>query len=294
MLDASPLIVEKLRHHTYHSTGLHEYPYRKHHAFRSGSLRQKLAALKALDRSGLLVPESPALGGFGFELDGELYNLDTLKFYEVLIGMEQAGFLDPLRKSARPAVLEIGSGWGGFAYQFKTLFPNAAYVLVDLPQTIIFSATYLQTLFPKARVHFVTDSSSAKFDVSKHDFVFVPNFFWSALDLRPALAVNMVSFQEMTDAQVRAYVQKLADSACPRLYSLNRDRSPNNAEITSVSGIIAERYRAAEQEVLPVPYHALEMPAPSLLRRAKTVFKKLTGHTRPRGPFEYRHLRCVR
>ena len=31
MFDASPLIIEKLRRHSYHLTGLHDYEYRSHH-----------------------------------------------------------------------------------------------------------------------------------------------------------------------------------------------------------------------------------------------------------------------
>src|SRR3989338_2336289 len=41
MLDASPLIIEKLRHHCYHLTGVREYDYRPHHAFRSPVLERQ-------------------------------------------------------------------------------------------------------------------------------------------------------------------------------------------------------------------------------------------------------------
>ena len=101
------------------------------------------------------MPESPALGGFGYDIDGRLFNVDTLKFYEVLIGMERGGVLAALRERERPVVCEIGAGWGGFAYQFKTLFPRSTYVIVDFPELFLFSATYLATVFPDARLAFV-------------------------------------------------------------------------------------------------------------------------------------------
>ena len=50
--------------------------------------------------------------------------------------------------------LEIGAGWGGFAYQFKTLFPKTTYVVVDFPELFLFSASYLVTVFPEAKVRF--------------------------------------------------------------------------------------------------------------------------------------------
>ena len=45
------------------------------------------------------------------------------------------------------------------------------------------------------------------------------------------LTINMVSFQEMTDAQADAYVAKAHELNCPFVYSLNRDKSAYNPEI---------------------------------------------------------------
>ena len=157
--------------------------------------------------TGCSSPESPALGGYGYEIDGRLFNEDTLKFYEVLIGMERGGVLAPLRSADRPVVCEVGPGWAGFAYQFKTLFPRATYVLVDFPELFLFSATYLSAVFPDARLHWVTEPSPAALEGWRDaDFVFVPNTSTHLLEALPLdLMVNMVSFQEMTDAQVRGY-----------------------------------------------------------------------------------------
>ena len=90
MLDASPLIVRKLREHCYHLTGLRAYDYRGHHAHQRGLFAQKLRVLQQQDENDLLVPESPLLGGFGHEIDGVLVNLDTLKFYECLIALDKS------------------------------------------------------------------------------------------------------------------------------------------------------------------------------------------------------------
>ena len=154
LLDASPLIIDRLRHHTYPITGIRAYDYRS--GKDATRFAEKLAALIELAGGDqLLVPESRALGGFGHEIDGRLCNIDTLKYFEVLIGMERAGVLGALRGAAqRPVVLEIGAGWGGFAYQLKRLFPDVTYVIVDLPELFLFSATYLATTFPDAKTWF--------------------------------------------------------------------------------------------------------------------------------------------
>jgi len=291
MLDASPLIVDRLRRHSYHVTGIHAYDYRSGRERQRRKLAEKLTALRELGHPDLLVPESPALGGFGFEVEGGLYNIDTLKFFEVLIAMERGGVLAPFREGTeRNVVWEIGGGWGGFAYQFKTLFPNTTYVIVDLPELFLFSGTYLETLFPDARVAYATDEASVTEAWTDADFILMPN---TMLDvLRPDrldLTVNMVSFQEMTTEQVRAYVETAARLGSRHLYSLNRDRSGMNAELSSVSEVLAERYETQQVEVLDVAYTKMlpEVGRP-LARAAGTASRLLRGPPVEDAP--YRHL----
>jgi hypothetical protein len=258
MLDASPLVIEQLRHHAFHLTGLRVYDYRSNRDKPKALLAQKLGALIELAGTDLLVPEDRRLGGFGFEIDGALYNVDTLKFFEVLIALERAALLRPFRAPAeRRIVWEIGAGWGGFAYQFKTLFPKTTYVVTDLPQTLLFSATYLMTCFPEARAVFDGEGPDGGLpaDWAEADFVFVPN---TRLDIvRPPrldLTINMVSFQEMTTAQVESYAAHAFALGCPFLYSLNRDRSPYNPDLTSVREVLGALYWLHEVEILPVSY----------------------------------------
>ena len=71
---------------------------------------ERYSQLRALDKLNLFVPESPLLGGFGYVSDDGLINVDTLKFYEVLIGMQIAAVLPSF--DSKFSVLEIGSGWG--------------------------------------------------------------------------------------------------------------------------------------------------------------------------------------
>jgi glycosyltransferase involved in cell wall biosynthesis len=280
MIEASPLIIRKLRHHAYHISNVRPYDYRVKHDTKRENFEARLRALQALDANGaLLVPESPAMGGFGYEIDGGLFNVDTLKFYEVLIGMERAGVLASLRARPAPMVCEIGAGWAGFAYQFRTLFPSSRYVIVDFAELFLFSATYLGTLFPNATMAFCgTAATPTVAAAAGADFIFVPHTMAAQVASLPLdLTVNMVSFQEMTDAQVRAYTDMAADAGCPWLYSFNRDRSPFNSQITSVSEAIAERYQLTEVSVLPTDYT-------TVLKRPPKAGKNVE-----RNEFNYRH-----
>jgi glycosyltransferase involved in cell wall biosynthesis len=280
LIEASPLIVRKLRHHAFHITGIRPYDYRTKGDTRRQLFEARLRALRDLGGDTLLVPESPALGGFGYDIDGRLFNVDTLKFLEVLIGMERGGVLGPLRALDRPTICEIGAGWAGFAYQFKTLFPGARYVIIDFPELFLYSATYLGVQFPDAALAFCgTSETPSLVEARDADIIFVPHTLAPMVAAeRLDLTVNMVSFQEMTDGQVRAYAAMAADAGCPWLYSLNRERSPYNTELSRVSDALAERYRLTEVSVLGSDY--------------TTAMKKPPKSSAPaeRSDFTYRHL----
>lgn len=256
MIDASPLVVRKLRHHAFHITGVRPYDYRGAGEQRT-YFERRLRALTALaGGTDLLVGDDDALGGFGFDIDGRRHNVDTLKFFEVLTGMQRARCLEPFRDAdRRRMVVEIGAGWGGFAYQFKTLFPRTTYVIVDFPEMFLFSATYLMAVFPGAAIRFWSDKTPTFDRWQDADFVFLPNQHADALrEAQPDLLVNLVSFQEMTARQLESYAGLAAAAGCPAIYSLNRDRSPHNDEIDSVSAILSRHYDLREIPLLGSGY----------------------------------------
>lgn len=285
LIDASPLVIRKLRHHAFHITGVRPYDYRGAGEQRA-YFERRLHALTALaGGSDLLLGDHDTLGGFGFEIDGRRHNVDTLKFFEVLVGMHRAGVLEPFRRGdRRRMVVEIGAGWGGFAFQFKTLFPKTTYVIVDFPELFLFSATYLMTVFPGAAVRFWTDGAATFDRWQDVDFIFIPNQHADVLrHARPDLLINLVSFQEMTATQVETYAGLAAAAGCPALYSLNRDRSPHNDEIDSVSAILSRHYDLHEVPLLGSGY----------LKATKKDSAVSVEEARRAGRFDeagYRHL----
>lgn len=298
MLDASPMIVEKLRHHTYHVTGLRVYDYRTHKDGYKAQLERKLEALvEVAGGKELFVPEPRILGGFGFEIAGELVNLDTLKYFETLIAMDLGAILGEFRNATmRKAVWEIGAGWGGLAYQFKTVCPNATYFIVDFPELFLFSAVNLMTLFPDAKVRFFGDVPEGEEmeNWEDYDFIFIPHTRLEAMvPPKLDLTINTVSFQEMTTTQVETYVAHAAALGCPYLYSLNRERSLYNPELRGVHAILAEHYWPHEIDVLPVSYVQMldKVPAIGRAKRMKLKAKYLAqGKLDPTSTNDYRHV----
>lgn len=305
MLDAPPMVVAKLRHHCYHLTGLRPYDYRTLKDKAQRKVERRKRQLEGAGRRDLIIPEPDLLGGFGFRIDGALYNVDTLKYNEALIALERAGVLDDLRQADRPVAWEIGSGWGGFAYQLKSTVPNATLVLSDFPEVFLFSATYLLTAFPDANVLFEgSDEDPGAASWTDYDFVFVSNTRTDAV--RPPhlnLTSNMVSFQEMRSDQVEAYVGHAARAGSQALYSLNRERSLYNPELSSTTAIIAEQFELREVPVLEDSYaEAGKTKQRPLAQRARDAAGRLAARL-PRsrtqapgppapatGPGTYRHL----
>ncbi len=293
MLEAPPSIIKNLRHHCYHISGLHEYDYRAHHQHKKGKIEKWLRSLQAADKNNLLVPEHPALGGYGYDIGGAKYNGDTLSFYECLLAMDKSGVLAGVRENKnRNLVMEIGAGWGGLAYQFKKLFPNTTYAIVDLPLTMIFSITYLKAVFPNTKTLMIDGSRESveklnKTNLKEYDFIFIPHYVWKELKFaRPDLIINRASFQEMKAVEVENYVRKSKEWGVPVIYSMNRDRSPHNPEMTSVSRILGDSYKTEEIFVLDE-----EVKERSLLgRMKKKILGLLTGKKGLPSLYQHRHI----
>ena len=267
MLEASPLLISKLRHHCYHVTGLKAYEYQKISESRLSTFHARLRELTRESDSSLLVPESPILGGFGYEIEGELYNVDTLKYFEVLAGLDRARVLDRKfrRGKSRRLVWEVGGGWGGLAYQFKTLFPDVTYVITDFPELFLFSAVYLLTAFPEAKIYIAGETAPEEClqNWREADFVFLPQSRPELIQtVRPDLLLNTVSFQEMTTVQVDAYLKMAASVQCPFVYSYNRDCSHYNEQLTNVRECLAEYYQTVELPRLGADYTAAVKGSP--------------------------------
>ena len=156
--------------------------------------------------------------------------------------------LPALRQRERPVVCEIGAGWGGFAYQFKTLFPNAHLRHRRLSRSCsCFRRRISATCFP-TRAWRLSGAEDGAADVQRRGFRLRAADAGAAARRSASRTslVNMVSFQEMTDAQVRRYAEIAASAGCPFIYSFNRERSAYNTELIRVSDALAEHYRLTE------------------------------------------------
>ncbi len=101
-------------------------------------------------------------------------------------------------------VLEIGGGTGNLAVILKKRLPIAQYVIVDLPEMLLYSSIAIRHFCPDAHVEFARSSGTIR---SSDGFHFVPA---ELIDSVPAasfdICINIDSFQEMTREQVTTYI----------------------------------------------------------------------------------------
>jgi len=226
--DATPETIAALRRYGDAIGGVRASDYEASDRETRARLERDLRRLLARGDRALWVDEPRALGGFGFNGLAQLYNEDTLRFFRVLSLLQDAAILKDFREStARRIVWEIGGGWGGFAYQFKTLCPSVTYLITGRPELFLLSAVYLTTLFPSARIRFYDPRCPDAFwqDWDAVDFAFAPEGVVSAMS--PAslhLTVDLVALQRMTPDRVDRHVRRAHALACPYLISVEDGR----------------------------------------------------------------------
>jgi hypothetical protein len=114
-----------------------------------------------------------------------------------------------------PVYLEIGAGNGNLASFFHH-YDHARVVIVDLPETILYSASYLGSVFPDAKV-LLPNEVGASVQPADFDFVFLTPAQAGRLPEHAFdLVVNCFSMQEMTRAQVAEYFTLIGRVGKPR------------------------------------------------------------------------------
>ena len=194
-----------------------EHLEREYRARREFYARQKDMSL------ALMVSESDILGGFGWLRNRVRYNADTLRFMHGIGALNDGALLDEFRRPARRQVVwEIGGGWGGFAYQFKTLCPDVTYIITGLPEMLLVSATYLAAAFPGARgVRFEPGGADPWTRLDDVDFVFASEHDIDAL--RPPrldLVLDIGAMYRMTGERMSQHVRRGFEDGARYWYSM--------------------------------------------------------------------------
>jgi len=259
----------KLRLHTYHLTGDNYQIY----YFAKGAESFRAAWEELIEGIPCDYVLYEPQGGIGFPCNNsQVISHDILRFQRIINTLYRYGIISSIANARmqRKAVLEIGAGYGGLAHHLSKILGNVTYIIVDLPETLLFSASYLSLLNPDKRIYVYgcTDfaESVCSDAITSFDFVLIPNYKIDELrHLRFDLVINVASLQEMRTDQVNMYLDFIAQTCRGVFYSWNQDTNPRNAELGNLSEMLRARFELTEVVV--------RRPVKRLTRKEKTRFK---------------------
>lgn len=188
----------------------------------------------------------PILGEYGYNLGAQIVNNTIARLQRSVNTFVSEDVFGEIESApGRHFILEIGGGYGCLPYHMNRMLPNTTYVILDLPETLLFSGTYLSIGLPEKKIyrHHAGAGPLTPERASGFDFLLVPNYALSLLDpLQFDLAINIASFQEMTPAQLSEYLAFLHRHARV-LYSMNQRVQDKNAERLDVTAQLAGHFR---------------------------------------------------
>jgi putative sugar O-methyltransferase len=141
---------------------------------------------EAHDPAGVTSLPEPSLGGpFPVQRAGRLVSQDLAN-----TALEVAALQEALagRKPAR--FLEVGAGYGRMAHALLSVYPDATYTIIDIEPAILICRWYLSQLFAPERLRFLSPGEAELLAPGSTD-----------------VALSVSSLQEMTPAQVAAYLR---------------------------------------------------------------------------------------
>jgi putative sugar O-methyltransferase len=153
-------------------------------------------------------------GEIGWIVDRRLVNADVCYYLTELAIMHENDvfeFLDQRNKEGRVNILEIGGGYGGLAYYLIRLYPNSEYVIVDIPESLLFSAIYLSVICDKALCRLIGDPNEKVSLNGKPAVTFLPDYAIDNLieEGKFDLVINTFSLTEMSRAQAIHYAARV-------------------------------------------------------------------------------------
>jgi hypothetical protein len=190
----------------------------------------------------------PMLGEVGWVVNSTIVTRSTYAALERLALNYEAGFLDretgdALMPKSDPTIVEIGAGYGGLAYYLLKLLPQTRYIIVDLPETLLYSSLYLSLVFPNLATQYLEPDSPGPID-SGPGVTFVPNYMFQKLhpETRADLVINTLSMSEMAEAQVRAYCVGISGmiGQAGAFFEQNQDNRPHG--LLNAMDVIGEHF----------------------------------------------------
>lgn len=218
------------RFHTFHLWGSTYFDY-LHNSQREFRENQWRSLIRDIPPKYIIEEAKPS---YGYVIDGRLFNIETLRFQQLIKELWRTDVLANLEKLDSPRIVEIGGGHGQLSYHLKRLLPTARFVLIDLPM--------VNTLAEKYLSYHLREKMS--------DFAFYDdeNYRKARFDRPFDLVISANALHECAASQVQEYAEFIRDHLAPTgvfYYSGGDDLSVDPSGM-SVSKILAPYFEYQE------------------------------------------------
>lgn len=225
----------------YNFSGMPISAYRRRETFpKIDPIFNRYRKLRAITPKHLRFAAPAICGEAGWRIDSGICNVDVAVAQERLQFMHFSGALDWVQHRAgeRPIrVIELGAGGGLMACAFVRAFPNALYMICDVPEVLAISFAYLNLALPDHRhvavlPHGVVDTRTGEsfaLPELQSGIVYIPNYMMHRHggSFRLDMAVNAMSLHEMRAAQI-AYYSEFIGKAASIYFDINQHRGHSN------------------------------------------------------------------
>lgn len=152
---------------------------------------------------------------------GRILTPDFLRTVNIAIEIQRN-----LQKSDRKMrIVELGGGLGHLARTLRLMGVSCSHLIIDLPETIVFSYSFLKSNFPDSRLVLVSGSEQIpEIETERYDFAFVPVQCADILtNGKFDLFINTASMGEMRNEVIRHWMKFIqARLRTQYLITLNR------------------------------------------------------------------------
>lgn len=144
-------------------------------------------------------------------------------------------YIEQLQITSSLQLIVIGDGYGVFSTLFKNHYPDCGITLVDLPETLMIQSINCQKVYPEARhtvVEYDSDGIHSGFNYCTPDNIGKLSFH------RFHIAVNVASFQEMSNKMISSYFGILRETLHQDnlFYCCNREKKTMpDGEVTQIN-----------------------------------------------------------
>ena len=129
-----------------------------------------------------------------------------------------------LSDTNKNTIVEIGGGYGGYAYSLFINGFDGTYVNFDLPENLMVSSYFLKLLFPDKRILCYNQQIESIDNtlLSNYDIILMPHYMVETMPNKSSdLCINTISFSEMDYENIQYYVANFSRIAKKYIYHEN-------------------------------------------------------------------------